>query len=92
MLDLAGGLVLTSWSAHVSGPCISRSPVHGVVHSINQKELAALDASEEPLYHRVQMPVHVSTPHGTEEAPDALQQFRETCASSHTQTPEIVVP
>ena len=34
-----------------------RSPVHGVVHAISQKELTALDSSEAPLYHRVQMPL-----------------------------------
>ncbi|CAE7226447.1 kif4 [Symbiodinium microadriaticum] len=43
------------------------SPVHGVVHAISQKELTALDSSEAPLYHRVQMPVQVSTPHGPHE-------------------------
>lgn len=32
-----------------------RSPVQGVVHHINQAELAKLDVSEGPLYHRVQM-------------------------------------
>ena len=36
-------------------PLCSRSPVHGVVHAISQKDLAALDSSEQPLYHRVEM-------------------------------------
>ena len=31
--------------------------MHGVVHDVKRSDLAKLDASEAPLYHRVKMPL-----------------------------------
>ncbi|CAJ1340788.1 unnamed protein product [Effrenium voratum] len=49
------------------GDPLAVSPVHGVVHDVKRSDLAKLDASEAPLYHRVKMPVEVDTPAGARE-------------------------
>eukprot|EP00971_Amphidinium_carterae_P180973 3590391-Amphidinium_carterae.2 len=39
-------------------------PVHGVVRKLDAVDLEKLDATELPLYHRVQMPVDIKSPGG----------------------------
>jgi len=42
------------------------APVQGVLHAVNQHDLDTLDLSEQPFYHRVQLPVYSHTDHGHE--------------------------